>query len=357
VIAWLNPGAFAALALVAVPILIHLLLRRRAPRVRFPSVRFLAVSDQSAVRMRVPADLWLLLVRVAIVACAALAVARPLLLTSAREAAWAQRTSRAIVVDTSDSVNGAVAAEAAEAEKQAVETVRSFDAVDLREGVRRAAAWLATSPPARREIVVISDFQRGALTAPDLASLPDDVGVRMVRVTGVELSRRFEGDAVLRGSAAVIPSVEAGAGATTVTFRDASVPALRVDAPPEIAARLTRAVSEAGALAPGERQPPIRLPAGVQPDSLEAAAFVQASLNARRDTAAWAEREPERLSASDVQRWNRAPSPPPADAWRQGDESDARWFWFAALVLMLGEALLRRARTAEAPATEDARAA
>ena len=47
-IAWLNPGGLPLIALAALPIVIHLLLRRRARVVPFPTVRFIVPSDRSA---------------------------------------------------------------------------------------------------------------------------------------------------------------------------------------------------------------------------------------------------------------------------------------------------------------------
>ena len=54
---WLNPAALAGLALLALPILIHLLRTRQAERIPFPSLRFVLPSETAAVRLRLPADL------------------------------------------------------------------------------------------------------------------------------------------------------------------------------------------------------------------------------------------------------------------------------------------------------------
>ena len=359
-IAWLNPVALAALATVALPILVHLLVRRRAPRVLFPSLRFLAPSDQSAVRIRVPSEWLLLLVRVAIVACAALAVARPLLMTDGRRTSWAQRTVRAIVVDTSPSVNSVAASEGAVAEAQGAVRSRRFDGADVGESLRRAAAWLAASEPALREVVVLSDFQRGAMAAADVSALPAAFGFRPVRVTARTLPTTFDGEAVLAPSGALLPRVTVAGDATTVTWQPAPIEAgsLHIEAPADVAARLRRAVSEAGALAPPAGPPTVvRFGEGVAPDSLEAATILQSTLNARRDPQAWAERDPQTIAAPVLDGWTRTPSLPPADAWRHSDESDGRWLWLAAILLLLVEAVVRRSAVAVAPAREDARAA
>jgi len=60
---WLNPSALAGLALLGLPILIHLLRTRQAERIPFPSLRFVVPSETAAVRLRLPADWLLLLVR------------------------------------------------------------------------------------------------------------------------------------------------------------------------------------------------------------------------------------------------------------------------------------------------------
>ena len=100
-IGWLNPAALAGLTLLAVPVLVHLLRTHRAERIMFPSLRFVAPSRTAAVRFRPPTDTLLLLLRLAIVAAAVFALARPVIVTAARQRTWNGRTVRAIVVDTS----------------------------------------------------------------------------------------------------------------------------------------------------------------------------------------------------------------------------------------------------------------
>jgi hypothetical protein len=56
-----------------------------------------------------------------------------------------------------------------------------FATPDVRDGLRRATEWLAHMPPARREIVIVSDFQRGAIDAESLAQVPTAVGLRFIR--------------------------------------------------------------------------------------------------------------------------------------------------------------------------------
>ena len=137
-ITWLNPAALAGLALLAGPVLVHLLLRHRADRVPFPSLRFVRPSRTAAVRVRLPSDLALLLLRMAIVALAVAALARPLVVAGPRLAAWNARIARAIVVDVSDSMKTgsalSEAAEAAKAEGQAAVFAERIDAARPQSG-------------------------------------------------------------------------------------------------------------------------------------------------------------------------------------------------------------------------------
>jgi hypothetical protein len=73
-----NPIMLAATAAVAVPILIHLLNRRRYTRVKWAAMRFVRVAtDQNRRRIRIE-DLLLLLLRCALLVALALAASRPL---------------------------------------------------------------------------------------------------------------------------------------------------------------------------------------------------------------------------------------------------------------------------------------
>ena len=94
---WLNPSALFALAAVAAPILIHILIQRRAERFPFPTLRFLQPTRLAAIRRHLLEDLPLLAVRIALLAAAVAALAGPLLVTSARRQAWDRRVVRAIV--------------------------------------------------------------------------------------------------------------------------------------------------------------------------------------------------------------------------------------------------------------------
>jgi hypothetical protein len=182
VIAWLAPGAIAAIALLAGPVIVHLLARRHARRVVFPASHFVRPVQAAAVRLRRPTDLLLMMLRLAIVGAAVAAAAGPVLLTSRRLSQWDARVSRAVIVDTSRSIPSAEAASALAAkETEGAFRARRIDAGDLPGALERAAGWLATVPPSRHEVVVISDFQQGAIDREALHALPSTVGIRFIR--------------------------------------------------------------------------------------------------------------------------------------------------------------------------------
>src|SRR6185369_11489957 len=52
----------------------------------------------------------------------------------------------------------------------------------LPDATARAVAWLRTTPPSRREVVLVSDFQIDTVTAGLLRDVPDDIGLRFIRV-------------------------------------------------------------------------------------------------------------------------------------------------------------------------------
>jgi aerotolerance regulator-like protein len=186
---WLTPLALVGLAAVAAPILIHILVQRRATPFPFPTLRFLQPTRLAAIRRHVLEDLPLLAVRTAAIAAAAGALAGPLLLTPARRAAWNARLARAIV---SDGV--ARAFQGAEASY-----VQRFDTADLRDGIARAVAWLDAAPPARRELLVWSPFALDSIARSDLSHVPPDVGIRLVRSGELPASRSIEATPVLHG--------------------------------------------------------------------------------------------------------------------------------------------------------------
>src|SRR5580765_6246336 len=101
---WLNPSALFALAAIAAPILIHILVQRRAERFPFPTLRFLQPTRLAAIRRHLLEDVLLLCVRAAILAAVVGALAGPLMVTAARRLLWQQRIVRATVVESDTTV-------------------------------------------------------------------------------------------------------------------------------------------------------------------------------------------------------------------------------------------------------------
>jgi hypothetical protein len=193
----LNPLAWLGLIVLIAPILIHILVQRRAEQFAFPTLRFIQPTRLAAIRRHVLEDLPLLIVRAGVLAAAVGALAGPLLLTPARRHAWNARTVRGIVTD------GASTGMEAGAFRSQV-----FATPDLRDGVRRAIAWLETAPPARRELLISAPLAMGTIARADLAAVPPDVGIRFVRSGTQPAERSFAGAALLSADLQRAPRVE-----------------------------------------------------------------------------------------------------------------------------------------------------
>jgi hypothetical protein len=92
------------------------------------------------------------------------------------------------------------------------------------------------------------------------------------------------------------------------------------------------------------------------PGSPEAAAALKTALDARPDPRGLTEQEIGRIPEATLSAWTREPGAADTAAWRQSEESDGRWLWLAALVLLGVETFVRRSRAAAAQEV-DARAA
>ncbi len=261
-IGWTNPAVLWALVMSAAPVIIHLLRRQRAARIPFPSLRFVRPAETSAVRLRRPSDPWLLLLRVAILGLSVCAVAGPIVLTGPRLARWNAMTARAIVVDSSASMNmpdadgvvpARLVAEAAQSEAGSAAYSVRIDAANLADGLRRASAWVASAPPSRREIVVITDAQRGSVDDEALRVAPDTVGIRLVSLGRGSESRAMDGPALLAGpDRSRRQTVTLTRQSTAVTIEaGARSSGLRIIGPASTAsARLLEVAGRAGTLAP-----------------------------------------------------------------------------------------------------------
>jgi len=202
---WQSPWVLFGLAAVAAPILIHILVQRRAERVPFPTLRFLQPTRLAAIRRHVLDDAALLAVRAAILAAAVAALAGPLVITSAG-LSWERRIVRAVVVEDANTVAGVGAdlGRPPRAEQAPpLHLTREFVANSLPDGIRRAVAWLEKAPPARRELVVVSPFAIGSLTAADVAAVPASIGMRFERAGTLPGTRTVPAGRVL-GTAGVL---------------------------------------------------------------------------------------------------------------------------------------------------------
>src|SRR3954471_24655224 len=217
---WLNPIALVALAAVAAPILIHILVQRRAESIAFPTLRFLVPTPLAAIRRHLLEDGRLLAVRAAILAAAAAAVAAPLVMTALRRQQWDRRIVRAMAIDPAvDSAGDAAMAGAA-----TVYRAEQFTGTSLRDAVQRAGAWLETAPPARLELVVVSPLAIGSIDAAVVDSIPDAIGIRFDRRGELPRARTVAAGDVIAGSHVLAREVTFAGRQTVVRDVPASEP-------------------------------------------------------------------------------------------------------------------------------------
>ncbi|MFN2445740.1 MAG: BatA domain-containing protein [Vicinamibacterales bacterium] len=390
-LSFLAPIAFAGLALLSVPLLIHLMARRELPPVMFPTLRFLRESRLTAWRRRTIDDWPLLVMRMAAVACAATALAGPLLVTDARQREWASRVSRALVMAGSLPVQD--------------ETSRAFasTAIELsepaRDALEAAVLWLNRQPPSTREIVFAGDLRASLLSEADLSVLPADIGLRFlpsvegtpIRDVVVPMLQHGDAGPVVGGlpvhleDARTVVSGRGGASAPPSEPGDAPVLTVRAAADDQaVADRALRAVSTQQMVLDQARERRVMVvwPGAVLTDLAPAVApptlaWIRAAIErlgaparqrgemlvvelASRPTderaalelrdiarAAFMDSrstlEPRRIPAADLARWSRQPGPPNRDAPLH-DEGDRRGVWGAVVALLAIEHVWRRRR-------------
>src|SRR5689334_5217141 len=102
--AFLNPLLLFGLAAVSVPIIIHLLNRRKFHKVVWAAMRFLQNAvEQNQRRMRIE-DLILLALRCLLLALLALALARPAILSNATDVFGQSKVTGVVILDNSQSM-------------------------------------------------------------------------------------------------------------------------------------------------------------------------------------------------------------------------------------------------------------
>ncbi|HXG48954.1 MAG TPA: BatA domain-containing protein [Methylomirabilota bacterium] len=147
---FLNPILLAGVAAIAVPIIIHLLNRRRFQKVRWAAMRFLQNAiEQNQRRLRIE-DLILLALRCLLLALLALALARPAVLSNASGVFGQSKVIGAIILDNSLSMG------------MSDGTATRFDKA------RAAALQILDSLPAGSAVAVLlaSDTVRAAIPEP-----------------------------------------------------------------------------------------------------------------------------------------------------------------------------------------------
>ena len=220
--AFLAPLFFAALAALAVPVLIHLTQREKKMVQQFPSLMFVRRIPYQTVRRRKIRDLALLMVRLAALILIILAFARPflwrpdaatamgpgarevvVLLDQSYSMAYGDRWDRAKAA-ARDAVNRLGASDRASivlfssgaditmrstAERDRL--IASFDAATPTPAATRygpalkvAGSILAESPLPRREVILISDFQRNGWRGEEGSRLPNGSTVTPVVIGG-----------------------------------------------------------------------------------------------------------------------------------------------------------------------------
>ena len=371
---WTNPWAWLGMAALAVPILIHLLTRESSTPVPFPTLRFLKASTVVEARRRRMTDVPLLIVRCLILAFVVAALAQPFMASPSSNA-----VRRLVIVDITDSVDGAQAASAARSAAEGTADVRVIERRDLRAAIAEAATW-ADQLTGTREVAIVSDFQRGALDAGSVAALPAGTGLKLHQVPsrgldlgatpGIELQldhaattaawREEQPIAPLEIDTAQSPAVArailAAASATADARRGALRPALFVlpDSPRIDALR--RAATAAldpwayGLVANVHGTSSIQ---DVRADSTrvivflgtsdpaQAADAIRQALPALGTGPVLAELEPAVASSNELRSLERETT---AAAVKTPSTWIGRWFWLAALALLALETVMRRER-------------
>jgi len=251
-VTFIHPLALLGLAAAAIPALLHLLQRRVPPELDFPAVRYLSVAERESARRLKLRHLLLLILRTALIIVIVLAAARPLM--RVRGAGAHEPTALVVILDNSPSsgavVNGRLVLDrlrvvahssisrttsadrvwlmladgvlrggTREALLASLDSVKpAWQRLDVVQAVERAARLVNAQPSRGREVHVLSDLQRTAVT-PGRADVP-----RGVRVLALEPGRAVPN----RGVAAVHVTEGAAvielAGSTAGVVTTAPVP-------------------------------------------------------------------------------------------------------------------------------------
>ena len=370
---WTAPAALLGLALVALPIAVHLLARQNIRTLPYPSLRFLQQTQLAAFRRRAIQDAVLLLCRVAILAIAALALAGPVFQTPVRQATYAGRVSRALIVAR----DGGIARDAIESAAEGAFASTVITRPNVMDALAEAGRWLEQQPPSAREIVILGAVRRGLLNDADLSAVNPDIGIRFVpaavetpassvvavltrrdgRLVAIDRQVHADGDAtrVSDGPATPVPSdlVRIIASAADTTLAEAALRAALDAGIPWVNfnQRVTIAWQGADTASVGPNTSLINMPVPASP---------QAAADAVRDVLLDASpprlREPVLVTAAQLASWSRPPGGPAPNA-PVTDEGDRRWLWAIVLLLLAVEWRLRRTSASTSSVVEEARVA
>ncbi len=251
----------AGLAALAVPVVIHLLLKRKKQRLRFSTIRFFAKQDEQSSRKRKIRNWLLLAMRLLLFALLVLAFARPYLPQAKASASARQRRQVVFVIDRSASMQAAdvgggrwsmatdriqkMLAELAPEDRVALVSCSSHAEVlsafgppaaaekivrelrptsgagHLADGLAQAAKLLTLSDAnVRSTICVVSDFQRTSCERLSSVSLADAIELKTIAVGDLlapnmavtELQSRIEPDAQPRVAAGNFSEEESATG-------------------------------------------------------------------------------------------------------------------------------------------------
>jgi hypothetical protein len=354
---WINAAALAGLALVALPVAIHLLVRQQTRVLPYPSLRFLRETALVAFRRRAIQDAALLVCRVAVMAAAVAALAGPVLHTPSRTAGYANRLSQAVI---------RLDANGPPPTPEDVFRSAAFSRAAIADAIGEAVRWLDAQPPSAREIVFRGSFRRGSLNESDLAAVPREVGIRFAADTPSPASSEVTAALLTRRNGTLVrieqrvqvttdaTGVEEGAGVAVPEDRLRVVAAQADQSLAEAA--LAAALAEGVPWTVGDRRVLIvwdgadvtRIPSsGIDiirmPVPETPASAARATWDAIDRATPRAFVDPVAIPREQLQSWSRPPGSPSPDA-PPADEGDRRWLWAAALALLALEQLLRRER-------------
>jgi hypothetical protein len=184
---FLNPIMLGALAAVSVPIIIHLLNRRKFQKVVWAAMRFLNISvEQNQRRMKVE-DMILLALRCLLLALLALALARPALKSSTADVFGQSKVTAVILLDNSGSmgVSDGTLTRFEKAKKAAEQ------AIDAMPAGSATAVWLASDIV--NEIIPLPTFDlnlaRKTIREAPLTDRATDLLPAVNRAVDLQLSR------------------------------------------------------------------------------------------------------------------------------------------------------------------------